>query len=68
MARDKAKDDKFFNCGQEHEYRYVANLYARSEIVYGFLKTSCSDNTIYRFTHLEVYQLIKDRLGLQHPD
>ena len=26
MARDKTKDDKFFNCSEEHEFEYVSGL------------------------------------------
>lgn len=26
MSRDKAKDDKYFNCQQEHELEYVSSL------------------------------------------
>jgi hypothetical protein len=34
VARDKAKDDKHFNCTQAHEADYVASLYphAREEV------------------------------------
>ena len=31
MARDKARDDKFFNCKQEHEDGYVAGLYGSNK-------------------------------------
>ena len=42
MARDKAKDDKMFNCSQDHEQAYVANLYGKNaENVKNFLITNC---------------------------
>ena len=31
MARDKAKDDKHFNCTQAHETDYVAGLYPHAK-------------------------------------
>ena len=31
MARDKAKDDQLFNCQQEYEIDYVANLYTKEK-------------------------------------
>jgi len=67
MARDKAKDDKYFNCGQEHEFDYVSGLYAEKEKVYDFLKKKCSDKTISYSTHLEVYKLIEKELGYSTP-
>jgi hypothetical protein len=66
MARDKAKDDEYFNCDQEHEFTYVANLYADHDKVYNFLKDQCGKKINYS-THAEVYQLIKDELGYPVP-
>ncbi|PWB33715.1 hypothetical protein DCO48_08640 [Pseudomonas sp. SDI] len=68
MARDKAKDDKYFNCGQTHEAEYVAGLYPSQKIVVkNFLKTACAANTISNATHKEVYELIHNKLGLPIP-
>ena len=55
MARDKAKDDRMFNCNQEHEHSQVASHYgANTEKVLKFLKDSCARDDIYRFTHAQV--------------
>lgn len=68
MARDKAKDDLMFNCNQEHEHAQVASHYGRDkEKVLKFLKDSCAKGDIFRFTHAQVYKLIKDKLGLAIP-
>ncbi len=69
MARDKAKDDKLFNCSQEHELNYVADLYGpnRKNSVLTFLTTGCNNNTIKNSTHMEVYKLIKSNLGYEIP-
>ena len=67
MARDKAKDDKHFNCSQEHEFTYVSELYKGSISVYEFLKKKCKDGGIKYSTHMEVYQMIKNELGYSIP-
>jgi hypothetical protein len=67
MARDKAKDDKLFNCSQEHEFQYVSGLYSSIFRVLTFLKSNCADNTIKNLTHLEVYKLIQTKLGFPIP-
>ena len=68
MARDKAKDDLRFNCSQEHEKIYVVNLYPDDKkAVKEFLIQSCLDGTIHYSTHMEVYELIKEKLGLSIP-
>ena len=47
MARDKAKDDKFFNCSEAHEFRYVSSLYGDNKVrVSLFLKKQCRDGAI----------------------
>lgn len=68
MARDKAKDDKYFNCDQEHEFTYVSNLYIDSDKIHSFLKNQCSSNKIKYSTHTKVYQLIKDEFGYSMPN
>lgn len=68
MARDKAKDDKLFNCSEPHEIKYVAGLYgSNSAKVETFLKEKCASNVIYHSTHLQVYNLINKELGLPLP-
>jgi len=67
MARDKVKDDKLFNCSQEHELNYVARLYPDPDKVYKFLRLKCNDGTIRNYTHMEVYELIRKELGYPIP-
>lgn len=70
MARDKTKDDKMFNCSQQHEHKYVTGLYSyyQQDQVSSFLKDGCSSNLIYNSTHKEVYELIKKKLGFEIPN
>ena len=68
MARDKAKDDKFFNCQQEHEDHYVANLYSDSKKVSEFLEEKCNSGEIKYSTHKQVYEMIKKELGFSIPN
>lgn len=68
MGRNKAKDDKFFNCSQEHELEYVSGLYGGDKgKVYDFLKKKCVDGAIIYFTHMKVYELIEKELGYSIP-
>jgi hypothetical protein len=68
MDRNKPRDDEFFNCSQEHEYRYVSRLYKlNSEKVHEFLERKCKDGTINYSKHKEVYELIKKELRLEIP-
>lgn len=69
MARDKGKDDKFFNCGQQSEHDYVASLYALAQRpqVRTLLQNGCSNGTIRYSTHMQVYQLIQRSLGFPIP-
>lgn len=69
MARDKAKDDKYFNCSEKHENDYVSSLYGNNKVfVSVFLETACKNNIINYSTHMEVYKLIKAELGLAIPE
>ncbi|WP_339538280.1 hypothetical protein [Pseudomonas sp. RA_15y_Pfl2_54] len=64
MARDKAKDDKYFNCTQTHEADYVASLYPHAkDEVKTFLALACLNKTLHNSTHKEVYELIEKKLG-----
>ncbi len=67
MARDKAKDDKLFNCSQQHELKYVASLYPDHKMVLEFLILRCADGTITNLTHKQVYELIHRELGFPIP-
>ena len=68
MGRNKSKDDKYFNCQQEHEDHYVANLYDDPKAVSNLLEKKCSNNEIKNSTHKEVYELIKNELGFPVPN
>ena len=64
MSRDKARDDKYFNCQEEYELEYVSNLYGNNrERVYHFLKNKCNLGEIKYNTHKEVYKMIEKELG-----
>jgi len=63
--RNKARDDVFFNCKQEHEDNFVARQYGdKQKVVSDFLEQCCNSNEIKYSTHAEVYDLIKKELGL----
>jgi len=68
MARDKAKDDKFYNCSEEHERDYVSGLYYNKSVISDFLIKKCKDNSINYSTHTEVYELIKSEFGYPIPN
>jgi|WetSurMetagenome_2_1015567.scaffolds.fasta_scaffold00300_8 hypothetical protein len=67
MARDKSRDDKYVNCGQEYELNYVADHYPNKVIVYDFLKRKHAAGVIKYSTHMQVYELIKKELGYPIP-
>lgn len=68
MGRDKAKDDRLFNCTQDHEIGYVSGLYPGNEYkVVTYLKQQCQNGTIKNSTHLQVYKLIEQYLHLPIP-
>jgi hypothetical protein len=68
MGRDKAKDDRLFNCSEPHEADYVAGLYpGHEEEVRELLQKLCLAGEIKNSTHLEVYRLIKEKLKLSIP-
>jgi len=68
MARDRSRDQKMFNCSQEHELNYVAELYANRQEVYDFLKRACASNMIFQATHQDVYEMIKRHLRYPIPN
>lgn len=67
MSKNLGKDQKFFNCSEEHERKYVAGKYQDQERVLTFIKESCKNGKIKYSTHMQVYQLIKEELGLEIP-
>ncbi len=68
MGRDKARDDTYFNCEQEWEISYVANLYGENkDNVRRSLEKWCREGKLKYSTHMQVYQLIKRELGLEIP-
>jgi hypothetical protein len=68
MGRDKARDDKLFNCSESHEVGYVAGLYPdNKKLVEGYLIQLCIAGVIKNFTHAQVYDIIEDRLKLPVP-
>ena len=65
-ARDKAKDDKLFNCALIYELDYVAGLYEEnSAVVKYFLQSNCQKGNLKDRTYLEVYNLVKEYLGFE---
>lgn len=60
-------DHKFFNCSEEYEHEYIIRQYPQNvrDIVRSYLYVSCMDGTIKNSTHEEVYNLIKNNLGLE---
>lgn len=59
----KARDDKYFNCKEEHENYYVSKLYDEKEEVHEFLGDKCKSGDINYSTHEKVYKLIESELG-----
>ncbi len=68
MKRDKARDDQFFNCSNEHEVNYIAGLYEESKKVRDFLRLKCQDGSISYLTHKALYELIDAQLGCNVPE
>ena len=63
MAQNLSRDQKFFNCSEEHELKYVSGLYSESQKVYDYLVSNCKSGKIKYSSHAEVYALIKNELG-----
>lgn len=70
MARDRSRDNRLFNCEQQHEHDYVVGLYNvdKRPGIRSFLTNACRQNLIYHSTHQQVYELIKKNLGYSIPD
>jgi hypothetical protein len=67
MGRDKSRDDKYFNCQQEHESYYVSKLYTNKEKIHQYLASKCNSGKINYSTHMEVYKMIQNDLGYPIP-
>lgn len=67
MGSNKARDDKFFNCSEQHEIDYVCRHYKDQNGVRKLLEEKCADGTIKYSTSLEVYKLIKNEMGYEIP-
>ena len=67
MARDKAKDEKFFNCSEDYEIDYVAAQYANKQKVKDFIILKCKAGVIKYMTHKQLYELIQKELGYSIP-
>lgn len=65
MASGKARDDKYFNTAEEHEYKYVSDLYGSDAgKVDTFLRTMVGLNQIKNMTHAELYELIESSMDV----
>lgn len=69
MARDKAKDDQYFN-GSNDEINYISGLYGEKRLkVRGFLASGCERGGIKRnTTHMQIYEMLKAVFGYGIPD
>lgn len=45
------RDNKFFNCSEEHELNQVSSKYRDKEKVKAFIRGKCKDKTIHYWTH-----------------
>jgi hypothetical protein len=68
MARDKRKDDQYFNCREIHELHYVTSLYEEAAVVRKFIIGQCQTGQIAYRTHNDLYALIERELGFPKPD
>ena len=64
MARDKKRDDDHFHCSEEHEFEYVATLYASNRhehaLILGYLEEWCSSKRIDYSKHSDVYAMLEE--------
>lgn len=68
MARNKARDDQFFNCEQDYEVDQVASHYgANKQTILIFLKRACVTKVVSYSTHMQIYQLIENTFGYPIP-
>ena len=69
MARDKDKDNQYFN-GSKDEINYISNFYGEKRLkVRGFLVAGCEKGGIKRnTTNMQIYEMIKTVFGYGIPD
>lgn len=67
MARSKSDDYQAIKCEQPQVINYLSHLYGKNEDVECFLRRHFARKTIDGKTHLEVYQLIEEELGIPIP-
>ena len=59
MSIGNKRDYEYFNCSEEHEFKYVSGKYIEEKKVYQFLKDKYKSREINYSTHKEVYVMIK---------
>lgn len=70
MARNKSRDDKLFNCSQQHEIDYVTSLYPKEyrKDIKEFIELNCALGVFDNSTHKYVYNSIEERFGITQED
>ncbi|MCC8194489.1 MAG: hypothetical protein LIP28_07580 [Deltaproteobacteria bacterium] len=58
------RDNKYFNCGEDHEIRHVAGQYRDPEEVAAYIRQECVSGHIHYWTHEKVYALL-DKKGFK---
>jgi hypothetical protein len=53
-----AKEYEDFNCSEDHENKYVSDLYEEENKVSKFLKNGCEDGSINDTTHEKLYTML----------
>ncbi|TLX74134.1 hypothetical protein E9993_13630 [Labilibacter sediminis] len=67
MARSKQFDNQVFKSAQTHVLNYLTHLYDKSELVESYLRRKCAIGTIEEKTHLEIFTMIEEELGIPIP-
>ena len=67
MARSKANDKQVFSCQEPHQLNYLTHLYDNDKEVENFLRRHCAIGTIENKTHMEVFKMVKNELGIPIP-
>lgn len=67
MARNKSNDKHVFYSDQMHQLNYFSHLYGHNQNVDKFLKRLCAIGTLDKKTHLEVFKIVRDKLGYPLP-
>ena len=61
MEKSVERDNKFFNCSEEHELKHVAGKYENPDAVAAFIKQECASGLIHYWTHEKVYDLLQKK-------